>query len=88
MCQINNFISHLKKVVKEEQIKLKASKRKISDQWFSFSVTTLEKEQQQEGGKTEKINEIKSWLTEKIKKWLIFSKTDQEQKTKETKYEE
>lgn len=45
MCQINNFISHLKKVVKEEQIKLKASKRKISDQWFSFSVTTLEKEQ-------------------------------------------
>ena len=45
MCQINNFICHLKKVVKEEQIKLKASKRKISDQWFSFSVTTLEKEQ-------------------------------------------
>lgn len=45
MCQINNFISHLKKVVKEEQIKLKASKRKISDQWFSFSVKTLEKEQ-------------------------------------------
>lgn len=88
MCQINNFISHLKKVVKEEQIKLKASKRKISDQWFSFSVTTLEKEQQQEGGETEKINEIKSWLTEKIKKWLIFSKTDQEQKTKETKYQE
>ena len=29
MCQINNFICHLKKVVKEEQIKLKASKRKI-----------------------------------------------------------
>ena len=45
MCQINNFISHFKKVVKEEQITLKASKRKISDQWFSFSVTTLEKEQ-------------------------------------------
>ena len=45
MCQINNFICHLNKVVKEEQIKLKASKRKISDQWFSFSVTTLEKEQ-------------------------------------------
>ena len=45
MCQINNFICHLNKVVKEEQIKLKASKRKISDQWFSFSITTLEKEQ-------------------------------------------
>ena len=45
MCQINNFISHFKKVVKEEQITLKASKRKISDQWFSFSVITLEKEQ-------------------------------------------
>lgn len=32
----------------------------------------------QEGGKTEKINEIKTWLTKKIKQQLIFSKTDQE----------
>lgn len=86
MCQINNFISHLKKVVKEEQIKLKASKRKISDQWFSFSVTTLEKEQliyiikernkiikitvdvkRNRKEEKQKINEIKCWLTKKIK---------------------
>lgn len=32
----------------------------------------------QEGGKTEKINEIKCWLTKKVKQQLIFSKMDQE----------
>ena len=77
--QINNVTSHLKNVVNEEQIKSKVSRGKVSNQWLSFSLKTLEKEQIK--SKVNKRNKIKRSEQESNE----IKKRKNKEKIKETK---